>query len=53
MSQRTDGFVEYNAAIVEDFLKLRCGFFALMRSKIGFASDIYWPPASTVHSPEA
>ena len=27
--------------MVEDFLKLRCGFFALMRSKIGFAWDIY------------
>jgi hypothetical protein len=37
--------------MVEDFLKLRCSFFALMRSKIGFAWDIYG--ASTVHSPEA
>jgi hypothetical protein len=53
MSQRTDGFLEYNAPMVEDFLKLRCGFFALIRSKIGLAWDIYGPTASAVHSPEA
>jgi len=29
-AQRSDGFVEHNSAMVEDFLKLGYGFVALM-----------------------
>src|SRR5271170_3270946 len=36
--QCTDGFVEHNPAMVEDFLELGGGFFALMRGQIRFAA---------------
>src|SRR5437868_10701375 len=40
MGQRTDGLIQNNAAMVEDFLKLCCRFAALMCGKIGFSSHI-------------
>src|SRR6266850_7610051 len=40
MSQRTDGFIGHDPAMVEDFLKLCCRFAALTRGKIGFSSYI-------------
>jgi hypothetical protein len=36
--ERTDGFVENDPSMVEDFLKLRSGFLALMRGQTGFAT---------------
>ena len=38
MRECTDGFVEHNSAMVEDFLELGGGFAALMRGQIGFAA---------------
>jgi hypothetical protein len=38
MSQRTDGFIQNNPAMVEDFLKLCRCFSAFMDGKIGFSS---------------
>jgi len=38
MSERADGFVEHNSAIVENFLELGGFFFAFMRSQIGFTA---------------
>src|SRR5437016_5591189 len=40
VGQRTNGFVEHNSAMVEDFLKLGCCFVAAMCSKIGLSSHI-------------
>ncbi len=41
MSQRADGFIEHDPAMVEDFLKLCRRFAALTRGKIGFSAHIY------------
>jgi hypothetical protein len=38
MRERTDGFDDYNPAMVEDFLEFCGGFHALTRSQIGFAA---------------
>ena len=40
MGQRADRFIQNDAAMVEDFLKLCCRFAALMCGKIGFSSHI-------------
>jgi hypothetical protein len=39
MGEYSDGLVDYNSAMVEDFLELGGGFAALMRGQIGFASN--------------
>ena len=41
MSQRPNGFVEHNSAMVEDFLKLCCCFFALVGRKVALSSHIH------------
>jgi len=40
MRQSADGFIQNDAAMVEDFLKLCCRFAALMSGKVGFSSQI-------------
>src|SRR5260370_17519074 len=40
MGQRADGFVPNNAALVQDFLELGCGFSAPMRRQIRFPAHI-------------
>jgi len=40
VSQRADGFIQDDAPMVEDFLKLCDRFAALMSSKVGFSSHI-------------
>src|SRR5215831_15415505 len=40
MSQCPDGLVDHNSAMIEDFLKLRGCFAAVMRSKVRLASHI-------------
>ncbi len=41
MGQRADGFIQNNATMVEDSLKLSRRFAAPMCGKIGFSSHIY------------
>jgi len=41
MGECTDGFVEYNSTMVEDFLELGGGCAALLRGQKGFATHIY------------
>ncbi len=50
--QRTNGFVEHNPAMVEDFLKLYRGFVAPMRCKVGFSAHIDWIQIWPVVKPE-
>jgi hypothetical protein len=38
MRQRPDGFIQNDAAMIEDFLKLCRRFVALTRGKIGFSA---------------
>src|SRR6267143_6060211 len=40
MGQRADGFIQDNAAVVENFLELGCGLLSLMCGNIGFTSHI-------------
>ncbi len=40
MRQRTDGFIEHNAGMVEDFLELDGSFAALMRSQIRLPAHV-------------
>src|SRR5260370_18405962 len=40
MRQHSDGVIQSNPAMIEDFLKLRCGFAAPVCCQIGFSSYI-------------
>jgi hypothetical protein len=40
MGECSDGFVDYNSAMVENFLELGDDFAALVRGKIGFSAHV-------------